>query len=50
MYGFEIDDLASKIAQVALWLVDHQLNTSISLEFNEDCIRLPLKNHLIYLM
>lgn len=43
MYGFEIDELASRITQVALWLVDHQLNTTISLEFNEDCIRLPLK-------
>ncbi|MDU5105787.1 DNA methyltransferase [Clostridium sp.] len=43
MFGFEIDGLASRIAQVALWLVDHQLNTTISLEFNENCVRLPLK-------
>ncbi|MDV4151760.1 DNA methyltransferase [Clostridium sp. AL.422] len=43
MFGFEIDGLASRIAQVALWLVDHQLNTTMSLEFNENCVRLPLK-------
>lgn len=43
MHGFEIDMLAAMIAKVALWLVDHQLNTNISLEFSEDCIRIPLK-------
>lgn len=33
MYGFEIDELAVRISQVALWLIDHQLNSLMALEF-----------------
>ena len=43
MYGFEIDELAVRISQVALWLVDHQLNSLMSLEFGIPYERLPLK-------
>ncbi len=41
-YGIEIDDFASQIAQVALWLMDHQMNRQVSEEFGEYLVRLPL--------
>lgn len=42
-YGIEIDEFASQIAQVALWLIDHQMNMLVSNEFGEYFVRLPLK-------
>lgn len=42
-YGIEIDEFASQIAQVALWLIDHQMNMQFSKEFGEYFKRLPLK-------
>ena len=42
-YGIEIDEFASQIAQVALWLIDHQMNMKISSEFGEYFVRLPLR-------
>lgn len=41
-YGIEIDEFASQIAQVALWLIDHQMNMRTSEEFGMYFIRLPL--------
>ncbi|MFG6120941.1 class I SAM-dependent DNA methyltransferase [Thalassobacillus sp. B23F22_16] len=41
-YGIEIDDFASQIAQVALWLMDHQMNMQVSNEFGQYFARLPL--------
>lgn len=42
-YGIEIDEFASQIAQVALWLIDHQMNMKISNEFGLYFARLPLR-------
>jgi hypothetical protein len=42
MYGFEIDELAIRIGQVALWLIDHHLNILMSQEFGESFTRLPI--------
>lgn len=42
-YGIEIDEFASQIAQVALWLIDHQMNMRVSNEFGEYFVRLPLR-------
>lgn len=42
-YGIEIDEFASQIASVALWLIDHQMNMAVSNEFGEYFVRLPLK-------
>jgi len=42
-YGIEIDEFASKIAEVALWLIDHQMNMKVSEEFGQYYARLPLK-------
>src|SRR6185312_4798024 len=42
-YGIEYDDWPAQIAQVAMWLIDHQMNMKISEEFGEYFVRLPLK-------
>jgi hypothetical protein len=42
-YGVEIEDFPAQIAQVAMWLMDHQMNQQISQEFGEYYVRLPLK-------
>ncbi len=42
-YGIEYEEFASQIATVALWLIDHQMNMSLSAEFGEYYKRLPLK-------
>lgn len=41
-YGFEIEEFPAQIAQVALWLMDHQMNLRVSEEFGQYFIRLPL--------
>jgi hypothetical protein len=42
MFGIEVEDWPAQIAQVALWLTDHQLNMELSQEFGLLRIRLPL--------
>ena len=42
-YGIEYEEFPSQIAQVALWLTDHQMNMMVSAEFGEYFVRLPLK-------
>ncbi len=42
-YGIEIEEFPAQIAQVALWLVDHQMNVRISEEFGMYFARIPLK-------
>lgn len=42
-YGIEYDEWPAKIAEVALWLMDHQMNMRIGEEFGEYFVRLPLK-------
>ena len=42
MYGIEILEFPVRVTEVALWLVDHQMNELISKEFGEPYIRLPL--------
>ncbi len=41
-YGIEIEEFPSQIAQVGMWLTDHQMNLRVSEEFGEYYIRLPL--------
>lgn len=41
-HGIEIDEFASEIARVAMWLIDHQMNLKVSEEFGQYFIRLPL--------
>lgn len=42
-YGIEYDEFAAKIAEVAMWLIDHQMNMRVSEEFGQYFVRLPLK-------
>ncbi len=41
-YGIEIEEFPSRIAEVALWLTDHQMNNMVSEAFGEAYVRLPL--------
>lgn len=41
-YGIEIEEFPAQIAQVALWLTDHQMNMQVSEEFGQYFARLPL--------
>ena len=43
-YGIEIEEFPAQIAQVALWLTDHQMNMLVSEEFGQYFRRLPLKH------
>jgi len=42
-YGIEYDEFAVRIAEVAMWLIDHQMNIKVSHEFGQYFVRLPLK-------
>jgi len=42
-YGIEIEEFPAQISQVALWLIDHQMNMLVSQEFGEYFVRLPLQ-------
>ena len=42
-YGIEIGEWPARIAEVALWLMDHQMNLKISEAFGQLYQRLPLK-------
>jgi hypothetical protein len=42
-YGIEVEEFPSQIAQVALWLMDHQMNLLISEEFGLYFARIPLQ-------
>jgi hypothetical protein len=43
MYGIEYEEFPARIAEVAMWLIDHQMNLQISNEFGQYFARLPLK-------
>ncbi|MDE3103970.1 MAG: class I SAM-dependent DNA methyltransferase [Acidobacteriota bacterium] len=42
-YGIELEEFPAQIAQVALWMTDHQMNQKVSEEFGQYFARLPLK-------
>ncbi len=41
-YGIEIEEFPAQIAQVALWLIDHQMNQKVAEEFGLYFARIPL--------
>lgn len=43
MCGIEFEEFPARIAEVAMWLIDHQMNMQISNEFGQYFARLPLK-------
>ena len=42
-YGIEIEEFPAQIAQVALWLTDHQMNLRVQEAFGNRFVRLPLE-------
>ncbi len=40
--GIEYDEFPARIAEVAMWLIDHQMNMKVSEEFGQYFVRLPL--------
>ncbi len=43
VYGIEYEEFPARIAEVAMWLIDHQMNMLVSQEFGQYFARLPLK-------
>lgn len=43
MFGIEIEEWPVRIAEVAMWLMDHQMNQRLNEEFGNYFVRLPLK-------
>lgn len=43
MYGIEIEEFPGRIAEVALWLTDHQANVRLSEAFGQFYKRIPLR-------
>ena len=41
-YGIEIEEFPAQVAQVALWLVDHQMNLLVRERFGAYYVRIPL--------
>lgn len=42
-YGIEIGEFPARIAETALWMMDHIMNNRLSLEFGLTFVRIPLK-------
>lgn len=42
-YGIEIGEFAARIAETALWMMDHIMNNRLSLEFGDSYARIPIK-------
>ena len=42
-FGIEIEEFPAQIAQVAMWLMDHQMNLLVSEEFGLYFVRIPLQ-------
>lgn len=49
-YGIEIEEFPAQIAQVAMWLIDHQMNVKVGIEFGMYFARIPLKSspHIVH--
>ena len=41
-YGIEYEEFPARIAEVAMWLIDHQMNMYCSIETGEKLFRIPL--------
>lgn len=42
-YGIEIGEFPARIAETALWMMDHIMNSRLSLEFGQTFVRIPLR-------
>ena len=44
-YGIEINEFSARIAETALWMMDHLMNNELSTEYGLAYTRIPLNNH-----
>ena len=42
-YGIEFEEFSARIAETAMWMMDHIMNVELSLAFGEAYARIPLK-------
>lgn len=42
-YGIEVSEFPARIAETALWMMDHIMNNRLSLEFGQIYVRIPLR-------
>jgi hypothetical protein len=49
-YGIEINEFPVRIAEVALWMMDHIMNNRLSLAFGQNFARIPLRKspHIVH--
>ena len=49
-YGIEIGEFPVRIAETALWMMDHMMNNRLSLEFGQTYARIPLETspHILH--
>jgi hypothetical protein len=49
-YGIELGEFPARIAEVALWMMDHIMNNRLSLEFGQSYARIPIKKspHILH--
>jgi hypothetical protein len=49
-YGIEISEFPARIAEVAMWMMDHIMNNLLSVEFGKSYLRIPLKKspHILH--
>ena len=49
-YGIEIGEFPARIAETALWMMDHIMNNRLSLEFGQTYARIPLQTspHIVH--
>ncbi len=46
-YGIEIEEFPAQVAQVAMWLMDHQMNMEAAEYFGEPVLRIPLQKSAV---
>ena len=42
-YGIELEEFPARIAETAMWMMDHIMNVALSLAFGQNYARIPLK-------
>ena len=49
-YGVELGEFPARIAETALWMMDHIMNNRLSLEFGQSYVRIPLAKspHIVH--
>ena len=49
-YGIELSEFPARIAETAMWMMDHIMNNRLSLEFGQTYARIPLKTspHIVH--